>query len=162
MSFQLEGRTVSWLELRVPPPVLAALVALALWHVPLGGFAWHAPAVLRHALTVLFAVVGAVFMIAGVVEIRRARTTINPLTPHAATSLVASGVFRFTRNPMYVGGTLLLASWAVHLFSPWALLGPVCFALYIHRFQIAPEERVLSSLFGAEYSAYRTRVRRWL
>ena len=63
---------------------------------------------------------------------------------------------------MYVGLLVLLFAWAVFLSSAWALLGPVVFVLYMNRFQIAPEERVLSGMFGTDYSAYKSRVRRWL
>jgi protein-S-isoprenylcysteine O-methyltransferase Ste14 len=56
----------------------------------------------------------------------------------------------------------VLIAWAAYLSSAWALLGPLGFVLYISRFQIAPEERVLSTLFGAEYTAYQSKVRRWL
>jgi protein-S-isoprenylcysteine O-methyltransferase Ste14 len=63
---------------------------------------------------------------------------------------------------MYVGLLLVLIAWAAYLTSAWALLGPLGFVLYISRFQIAPEERVLSTLFGAEYTAYQSKVRRWL
>jgi len=73
-----------------------------------------------------------------------------------------AGIYRFTRNPMYVGLALVLLGWAALLSSPWALLGPLVFVLYINRFQIAPEERVLSAKFGAAYTEYIARVRRWL
>jgi protein-S-isoprenylcysteine O-methyltransferase Ste14 len=63
---------------------------------------------------------------------------------------------------MYLGLSLVLLGWAVFLWSAWALLGPVVFITYISRFQIAPEERILTTLFGSEYSAYKARVRRWL
>lgn len=80
----------------------------------------------------------------------------------AASSLVTNGVYRFTRNPMYVGLLLALSGWAAFLSSPSALVYLVAFVLYMNRFQIEPEERVLASRFGADYAAYRTRVRRWL
>jgi protein-S-isoprenylcysteine O-methyltransferase Ste14 len=76
--------------------------------------------------------------------------------------LVTTGVYRFTRNPMYLGLLLTLLAWAAFLFNPVALLFVPIFVLYINRFQIKPEEQVLSSLFGAEYMAYKGRVRRWL
>ena len=63
---------------------------------------------------------------------------------------------------MYVGLGVLLLAWAVFLWSAWALVGPLAFVAYISRFQISPEERVLAKLFGAEYAAYKARVRRWL
>ncbi len=84
------------------------------------------------------------------------------MKPEAASTLVCSGVYRVTRNPMYLGLLLVLTGWAVHLSCAWTLIGPLAFKLYIDRFQIAPEERALSGKFGADYSAYATRVRRWL
>jgi protein-S-isoprenylcysteine O-methyltransferase Ste14 len=63
---------------------------------------------------------------------------------------------------MYVGLLLVLVAWALFLNSAWALMGPAIFALYINRFQIAPEEKALAATFGAAYSAYKSSVRRWL
>jgi protein-S-isoprenylcysteine O-methyltransferase Ste14 len=63
---------------------------------------------------------------------------------------------------MYVGLLFVLVAWAVFLSSAWALLGPLVFVLYMNQFQIAPEERVLSGMFGTDYTAYKARVRRWL
>ena len=79
-----------------------------------------------------------------------------------AESLVCTGVYRLTRNPMYVGLLLLLIAWAIYLSSAWALLGPLAFVQYMNRFQIGPEEKVLEELFGDAFSRYRQKVRRWL
>ena len=87
----------------------------------------------------------------------------NTSTPYvAASSLVATGVFRFTRNPMYLGLFLVLAGWAAHLANAAALAGPLLFALYVTRFQILPEERALATKFGPEFDAYKLRTRRWI
>ncbi|HSI10557.1 MAG TPA: isoprenylcysteine carboxylmethyltransferase family protein, partial [Chthoniobacter sp.] len=67
-----------------------------------------------------------------------------------------------TRNPMYVGLTGLLTMWAVHLAVPWTLAGPIAFALFMHFFQILPEERAMEARFGREYLDYQKKVRRWL
>ncbi len=98
----------------------------------------------------------------GVIAFRHARTTINPTKPDASSALVSAGVFRITRNPMYLGLLLLLFSFAIYLSSVWALPIPLLFAAYIDRFQIAAEERVLSRLFGADYATYKAKVRRWI
>jgi protein-S-isoprenylcysteine O-methyltransferase Ste14 len=99
---------------------------------------------------------------AGIREFRVARTTVNPLQPGQATSMVTSGIYRFTRNPMYLGMMLLLVAWSAWLGNALALLLAALFVLYIGRFQIAPEERMLSRLFGPDFDAYRGQVRRWL
>ena len=150
------------LELKLPPPALALLIAVAMWGISLATSRFEISAALRYAAVVLFAIVGFGFAISGVLAVRRARTTISPLKPEAATSLVTSGVYRFTRNPMYLGLCFVLLAWAVFLSSAWAFLGAVAFVLYINRFQIAPEERALSKLFGPAFAEYRSKVRRWL
>ena len=106
--------------------------------------------------------VGACFDVAGLLAFRKAKTTVNPLAPNRSTAVVSTGVYRITRNPMYLGMALILLGLALYLASPWALLGPLVFAAFITRFQIQPEERALTARFGAAYTAYCTQVRRWL
>ena len=153
---------MQWLELKIPPPVVAALIAVAMWGISLTAPSLRIPTSTRAAMAITIGLVGVGFSVAGVMSFRRARTTVNPMKPEAASSLVSSGIYRITRNPMYVGLLFGLVAWATFLSSAWALLGPVAFVLFIGRFQIAPEERALSALFGGEYTAYRSRVRRWL
>jgi protein-S-isoprenylcysteine O-methyltransferase Ste14 len=93
---------------------------------------------------------------------RRAGTTPDPVHVDRASTLVTTGVYAWTRNPMYVGLTLLLCAWACVLAAPWTAAGPPLFAAYITRFQILPEERALSERFGEAYAAYLRRVRRWI
>lgn len=93
---------------------------------------------------------------------RRAKTTVNPLKPQSSSSLVTWGIYAITRNPMYLGGLVILTGCAVFLSNALAFLLLPAYILYINRFQIAPEERALTSLFGQEFAAYRSRVRRWL
>lgn len=150
------------LELLVPPPAVAAVVALAMWGISLVAPPLHLTTAVRLVACTAVALAGLAFSVAGLVSFRRARTTVNPTKPEAASSLVSSGIYRVTRNPMYVGLALVLFAWAVFLASPWALLGLPAFMFYIGRYQIAPEERALSKLFGSEYTNYRAKVRRWL
>jgi protein-S-isoprenylcysteine O-methyltransferase Ste14 len=99
---------------------------------------------------------------AGILEFRRARTTVNPMTPGAASALVVRGVFRISRNPMYLGFSVILLGWAVFLQSASALVVLVAFIVYIDRFQIQPEEHALEKTFGVTFRDYARRVRRWL
>ncbi len=153
---------MSSLELKVPPPALALLLALFMWLVSSFVAPLEVPFRWRVGATLALALVGLGFSVAGVAAFRRARTTINPTKPATASALVSGGVYRLTRNPMYLGLFLLLLALAVLLSNPVALLLVPVFVLYINRFQITPEERALSSLFGGEYAAYKERVRRWL
>jgi protein-S-isoprenylcysteine O-methyltransferase Ste14 len=133
-----------------------------MWGISLVTPPLYMPAAVRLAACAAFALVGIVFSVAGVASFRRARTTVDPTNPEAASSLVTSGIYHVTRNPMYVGLSFVLLAWAIFLSSAWALLGLLAFVLYIGRFQIAPEERALAKLFGSEYTAYQAKVRRWL
>jgi protein-S-isoprenylcysteine O-methyltransferase Ste14 len=149
------------LELKIPPPIVAAVAALAMWGLSTATPHWMAPPA-RIAVAWVIAAVGVAFAASGVIAFRRARTTMNPTTPDSASALVTTGVYRLTRNPMYVGLLLILLAWAIYLSSGWALPVPLLFAAFINRFQIAPEERALAALFGADYLGYQTSVRRWL
>ena len=155
---------MSALELKMPPPLVAAAVAGCMYAaaVLLPAPVLALPPGVRVGMALALAAVGAGFDVAGLLAFRKARTTVNPLTPHRSVAVVSTGVYRFTRNPMYLGLALILLGLAVYLASPWALLGPLVFAAYITRFQIVPEERALQARIGAAYTAYRARVRRWL
>lgn len=149
------------LESRVPPPLVALAVSVAMAFVPKAAVLGEAP-VARIAVAVAATLAGIVFCALGVWSFRKAATTVSPLKPASATSLVVSGVYRVTRNPMYLGMALMLVGWGAYLWSPWAWLGPFAFAVFIDRFQIRPEERAMRALFGGEFDAYRAKVRRWL
>jgi len=150
------------LELKVPPPCVALVFGFLMWLVSPLITSVDVRFGIRVGVAVAVACIGAIFGISAMVWFRRAKTTMSPIKPGAASALVTGGVFRFTRNPMYLSLLLYLVAWALYLSNWLALLFLPLFVLYINRFQIAPEERTLSLLFGAEYAAYRGRVRRWL
>ena len=129
------------------------------------GFAWIVPAFtfpIPPGIAFALAAVGVLLDGIALFYFLRSRTTINPLKPASASALVTGGIYRFTRNPMYLGLATLLFAWAIYLGNLAALAGMPLFILYMNRFQIAPEERALEARFGADYVAYRTRVRRWV
>ena len=150
--------TLHALELKIPPPLVALCIALAMWLTSRIVRPIDVPHLLRIGAALAFLVVGIGFDVAGLVSFMRARTTVNPLRPAATSALVVSGVYRLTRNPMYLGLLLVLVAWANGVAY---LLAPL-FVLYIGRFQIVPEERMLADKFGTDFAAYRARVRRWL
>ena len=113
-------------------------------------------------LAVLLAAVGLVICVAGVVQFRRAKTTVNPLTPETTTAMVTSGIYRFSRNPMYLGFLLALTGWAVFLSHVLVFVFLPLFVVYMNRFQIIREERALAAKFGRHFTDYRGSVRRWL
>jgi protein-S-isoprenylcysteine O-methyltransferase Ste14 len=155
------GRIMNALENKVPPPIVALLIGAVMWGARLSPLP-ESESPLRLAISCGLACLGILVVVLGMLAFHRAKTTINPVNIKAASSIVTSGVYRYTRNPMYVGLTVALMGWAVHIAVPFVLVGPVVFILFITRFQIIPEERVLTSKFGEEYRKYQERVRRWL
>jgi protein-S-isoprenylcysteine O-methyltransferase Ste14 len=153
-------------DLKVPPPAVALACAGAMkllsWLPGRGAMADVATAESLQRLAPVIAALGIGIALAGVVEFRRAQTTVNPLKPDTSSRLVTTGIYRYTRNPMYLGMAVVLLAWAAWLGSAWSLPGIAMFAAYITRFQILPEETALQRLFGAEFEEYRARVRRWI
>lgn len=155
------------LETRIPPPIVMALCATGLWlthtSVPIALFDFADTA--TRWTTVLAVIVFLLGVSIDLVSLKRffsAKTTINPLKPEQASSLVTSGIYAITRNPMYVGLMLWLLAGAIYSNNPICLIWPAFFILYINRFQIQPEERFLSQLFADDYQQYLQQTPRWL
>ncbi len=150
------------LELRIPPAavfvIAALLMGLVAWALP----ALHVALPGRVVLAVALALAGGLFGVAGIVAFSRAKTTVHPMKPGEATSLVTTGIYTRTRNPMYLGLLLALLGFGIYLANPVSLLMLPGFVFYMNRFQIIPEERAMASNFGADFETYRAQVRRWL
>lgn len=151
-----------WLEHRIPPPFVALFVGAAMWGCAQISPQFQVGEDIRVVAAIIFVVFGLAVTLLGAAAFRRAQTTLNPLKPETASALVVNGVYRYTRNPMYVGFALALAGWAIYLSALLAFFGPVLFVLFITHFQIIPEERVLRVKFGQQFDVYQQRVRRWL
>lgn len=149
---------MTMLENRIPPPLVTLALGAAMY--PAASAAPAHP--LRLTLALLLAGAATVFLFPAIRAFRKARTTVNPIRIEQASALVTTGIYRVTRNPMYLGMVLLLAAWAVWLGGAPVWLGPLALLLWLDRFQIRPEERAMQTLFGAEFDAYRARTRRWL
>ena len=152
------------LEYRVPPPVVDAACALLMWLAARAtpALQWDWSASSRWGLLAGLSLAGGLVALGGLWAFQRAHTTFNPLHPERASTLVQGGVYRFTRNPMYLGMALVLLGWACWLAHPLAFACIPLALAYLQRFQIQPEERVLRAHFGSDYEAYCRRVRRWI
>lgn len=150
------------LELKIPPVVVALITGACMWlaarAVP--GIEVSFPG--HDVVSGMVALSGGFMALLGVVAFSRAGTTINPMKPGSSSSLVEAGIYSVTRNPMYLGVLLVLLAWAIYLANPLTVLFLPGFVWYMGRYQIEPEERALTSLFGQKYIAYAARVRRWI
>lgn len=150
------------LDLKVPPVVLMLLTGAVMWVIT-----WATPAFEfvfseRLICAMVAVVIGIAVAGMGVFSFRRGKTTVNPMKPDSSSALVVSGIYRLTRNPMYLGILLLLIGWGIFLSNALAFLVLPGFVFYMNQFQIEPEERVLARLFGQAFVTYRTQVRRWI
>jgi len=150
------------LKLKIPPPIVALIFGALMWLVARAApmFAFALPG--RGIIATCIVLTGFTTAVMGAASFRRAGTTVNPLHPEKASSLVISGVYKVTRNPMYLGLLLVLVAWGIFLSNVLALILLPVFVLYMNYFQIRPEEIALTSVFGQQFVAYKSRVRRWL
>ncbi|MDE2996139.1 MAG: isoprenylcysteine carboxylmethyltransferase family protein [Bacteroidota bacterium] len=148
-----------WLELKIPPVGVGLLTATLAWA---GDTLGWLPVSLGLTPAVFIVTVGFVVAIAGVAAFRKAQTTVDPFNPNKASSLVTGGIYRHSRNPMYLGMLLVLMGWALYLSDGLSLALTLLFVPYMIRFQIKPEERVMREKFGEEFDRYCNAVRRWV
>lgn len=147
------------LENRIPPPVIAVGCGLLIYCLR-DHFRVHSELQVYVAAAILVASIAVIVL--AIREFRRANTTVNPLEPQTASALVTSGVFAFSRNPMYLGLLGLLLAWTVFLGAPAGVAGLALFVTWMNLLQIRPEERAMTALFEGDFADYRSRVRRWL
>ncbi|MBA0282880.1 isoprenylcysteine carboxylmethyltransferase family protein [Stenotrophomonas maltophilia] len=153
---------MTWFETRIPPPLVMLLCAGIGW---LGSRLWPdavVPLPMPALMTGGVTAIGVALNLLPKLAFQRARTTVNPLRPSASSALVTHGVYRYTRNPMYLGQATILTGAMLYLQNMIALLVVPLFVLYITWLQIMPEERALLARFPEVYPLFRQRVRRWL
>ena len=145
---------------KIPPPIVALLCAVLIYcsadRLPRWVFDYQS------VVALLIAVMGLVVLTAAIVSFARSKTTLNPLQPKTASALVTTGVYRLSRNPMYLAMLLFI-------LSVWVFTGAISgfvllpsFVVYIYLFQIQPEERAMKELFPEAYPVYCRQVRRWI
>ncbi len=150
------------LELKVPPVAQLIVTVAAMYGVsqvlPALKFSLNGSTVLG----IILAVIGLSSGIMGVTQFKKAQTTPNPQALEKVSSLVTSGIYNYSRNPMYLGLVLILLGWALYLSHLLAFILVPMFIFYITRFQIRPEERMMTQKFGERYQTYVSSVRRWI
>jgi len=150
------------LTLKIPPPVVGLTIGFTIFllNQVLPSLRIELP--VFKVFAYLFLCVGVVIEAWSIWLFFRARTTVNPMRPEKSKVLVATGMYKFTRNPMYLGMLLLLVGWTFWIGNLIGLPMLFVFVWYLTRFQIKPEEHALTELFGEQYNEYMRQVRRWL
>ena len=150
------------LALRIPPVVVVVVFAVLMWHVAQRLTFFSLAFEFDRIISLFLTGCGLILIFLCSIIFFRCRTTLNPLRPELTTALVTSGLYRFSRNPIYVGFVFILLGWGVYLQNPVSLLCVFGFILYMNRFQIEPEEKSLEKKFGDEFKRYKRNVKRWL
>lgn len=153
---------MKFLEHKIPPPLVAITCAVIMWLIAGGVPHWSLLTWSKGLALVVLYLIGTAFSLGGVFAFKKAKTTLNPLQPCESSALVQSGVYKITRNPMYLGMAVFLLMWAIYLGSWASLLGLALYVAYMNQFQIKPEERAMRSLFGDTFEQYCQQTRRWL
>jgi protein-S-isoprenylcysteine O-methyltransferase Ste14 len=157
-----KGIIVQTLELKIPPVILVLVTASLMWTLAVAVPSLDFTLSSSSLVALVLAAIGIGFALLGVWEFRSAGTTVDPRVPDQSVSLVVRGVYRISRNPMYVGFLLVLIAWGIFLSNLASLVLLPAFVIYMNRFQIVPEERHMREKFGEAYSQYEAEARRWI
>ncbi len=150
------------LELKIIPPLVTLIAGLLMWIITK-----FFPTIIiipqyKNFLAVIIAIFGLILMAFAALSLFRAKTTINPMKPQNSSNLVTSGIYKFSRNPIYLADLLFLLAFALFLNNLLSLIFILGFYLYMNKFQIIPEERFLEEKFGETYLKYKQKTRRWI
>ena len=148
------------METKIPPPIVTLIFGLAIYlsrtifpeiEIQYSSF-----------FGMVLLLLGFLILISAVKLFRNDKTTVNPLSPEQATKLVTNGIFKLSRNPMYLGMAVILASVAVFFNIIGGIISMALFCLYITKFQIIPEEKAMKELFAQDFEQYMQATRRWI
>ncbi|WP_305842759.1 methyltransferase family protein [Photobacterium leiognathi] len=149
------------MSLRVPPPILLLLSILGMYLLsrfyPVMTFDFDGKSLLISMLCFIGVIPG--FM--AIIAFAKANTTIDPRYPQKTSRLVTTGIYRFTRNPMYLGLVFFLFAAAFYFSALSCFVVVPVFIWVMNNFQIEPEEAVLLAMFGEDFQHYCQTVRRW-
>lgn len=145
------------MKTKIPPPVICLIAMLLMYCLP--------PLIRlpqAHWLIAILVGLSGIIGVASVLSFKLANTSITPLHPEQTSHIVTTGIYRFSRNPMYLSILIFLTAWAVYLENATALIVLPLFVFCLNYLQIIPEEQALERKFGDEYLAYKKAVRRWV
>jgi protein-S-isoprenylcysteine O-methyltransferase Ste14 len=150
------------LKLKIPPPIVFFIAIACMWFIELiiPSLSYTLP--FQKTVAMILSIIGGVFGVSSILTFVFSKTTINSVQVDAVSSLVSSGVYSITRNPMYLALLFVLLGWACILSNILALIVIPMYVLYMNYFQIIPEEIALESKYGDKFVQYKTKVRRWL
>ena len=145
---------------KIPPPIVTLICGIAIYFSKTffnQFFSYN-----NNIISLFLMILGLTIFVSAVKSFRRQKTTVNPLDPKQASSLVTSGIFKLSRNPMYLGMLIILLSMAFKFNLIGGLITSIFFYIFITKFQIIPEEAAMNELFGNEFIDYCKKTKRWI
>ena len=146
--------------IKIPPPILVLILITSNY------FSQNRLEIIylpyKHSTSVLILLVGSLFLINPVFKFIKSKTTVNPVKFKKVNKLVTSGIYKYSRNPMYLGMILIIISTSIFYLNYISVVTPFIFYFWINRFQIKREEIFLKEKFGEEYLSYMSKTRRWI
>ena len=148
-----------YLNTKIPPPIitLLSIVIIYLFESKIEYSQLHLKAV-----GMIFLILGLTLIFLAVLKFIKTKTTVDPTRPEKTSNLVISGVYKLTRNPMYLGMLFLIIAYAIYNNSIFGCIVVPIFIFYINKFQIEPEEIEMRKKFGESFENYCKKVNRWL
>lgn len=151
----------SKIKLKIPPPVVTLIFGVLMFGLD-SLYSVEVVSVVGNGFIAIVLVAASFLLFPAIVQFFKNKTTVNPFTPEKTNVLVVEGVYRYSRNPMYLGMAFILLAWGLFLSNPLNLIIFCCFIAYMNYFQIKHEENALEHIFGESFQRYKMKVRRWL
>ena len=145
---------------KIPPPLVTLICGLAIYYSQI--FFPNTQTSLGNLIAIALLLLGITIMVTAVLSFKKQGTTVNPLQPEKASSLVVSGLFNYSRNPMYFAMLLILLSLTAKFNVVGGLVNTLAFVIFMTKFQIIPEELALERKFGKQFTQYKEKTRRWI
>ena len=145
---------------KIPPPLVVLILVISTFFSSKKIDLIQIP--FQTSIAIFILSVGILILINPVLKFIKSKTTINPIKFKKVNKLVTSGIYRYSRNPMYLGMLMIVVSSSIFYLNIYSILTPLFFYLWINIFQIKREEVFLTEKFGEDYLSYKKKTRRWI
>ena len=145
---------------KIPPPLVVLILVISTFFSSKKIDLIQIP--FQSIISIFILSIGILILLNPVLKFKKSKTTINPIKFKKVNKLVTSGIYKYSRNPMYLGLLIIVISSSIFYLNIYSILTPLFFYIWINRFQIKREEIFLTEKFGEEYLSYKNRTRRWI
>jgi|TARA_B100000214_G_scaffold223541_1_gene162660 Putative protein-S-isoprenylcysteine methyltransferase len=146
--------------LKIPPPLLVLVLVISNYFSSKKIDLILIPN--QKLISFIILLIGVLILITPIFKFIKSKTTIDPIKFKKVNKLITSGIYKYSRNPMYLGLLMIVTSTSIFYLNIFSIITPIIFYCWINRFQIKREEIFLTEKFGNDYILYKTKTRRWI